>query len=180
MSRIGKKPVAVPGGVKVDVSGNKVAAKGPAGELAFAVHPAMQVVVEGAEVHVRRPDDKRSSRALHGLTRSLIQNMVSGVVKPFEKKLEIQGVGYNASLAGGKLTLQVGFANKIILDVPAGVKCEVPDPTHVIVKSSDKQACGQFAAEIRSVKPPEPYKGKGIRYQDEFVRRKAGKAFGSK
>lgn len=180
MSRIGKKPIAVPGGVKVEVSGKTVSATGPAGELTFSVHPAMQVDVEGAVIHVRRPDDKRSSRALHGLTRSLVHNMVTGVVKPFEKKLEIQGVGYNASLAGTKLTLQVGFANKVILEVPVGVKCEVPDPTHVIVKSADKQACGQFAAEIRAVRPPEPYKGKGIRYQDEFVRRKAGKAFGSK
>jgi large subunit ribosomal protein L6 len=167
-------------GVKVDVNGSSVSAKGPAGELALSVHPLMQVVVDGAVVTINRPDDKRSSRALHGLTRSLIQNMVSGVVKPFEKKLEIQGVGYNASLSGAKLTLQVGFANKIVLEVPEGVKCEVPDATHVIIKSSNKQACGQFAAEIRSVRPPEPYKGKGIRYQDEFVRRKAGKAFGSK
>jgi large subunit ribosomal protein L6 len=180
MSRIGKKPVSVPAGVKVEVTGGRVSVKGPAGELGITVHPAMQVSVSGAEVQVQRPDDKRSSRALHGLTRSLIQNMVAGVVKPFEKKLEIQGVGYNASLSGSKLTLQVGFANKIILEVPTGIKCEVPDPTHVIVKSADKQACGQFAAEIRAVRPPEPYKGKGIRYQDEFVRRKAGKAFGSK
>ncbi|MEY2727630.1 MAG: ribosomal protein [Planctomycetota bacterium] len=180
MSRIGKKPVAVPASVKVDVSGSRVSVKGPAGELGLSVHPAMTVAVDGSTVMVSRPDDKRSSRALHGLTRSLIQNMVDGVVKPFEKKLEITGVGYNASLAAGKLTLQVGFANRIVLVVPAGVKCEVPDPTHVIVKSCDKQACGQFAAEVRSVRPPEPYKGKGIRYQDEHVRRKAGKAFGSK
>ena len=180
MSRIGKKPVAIPAGVNVDVSGSNVSAKGPAGELSLAVHPLMQIVVEGAAVVVNRPDDKRSSRALHGLTRSLIQNMVSGVVKPFEKKLEIIGVGYNANLAGTKLTLQVGFANKIVLEVPPTVKCELPDATHVIVKSSDRQACGQFAADIRAVRPPEPYKGKGIRYQDEFVRRKSGKAFGSK
>jgi large subunit ribosomal protein L6 len=138
------------------------------------------VKLNGAAIEVLRPDDKRSNRALHGLTRSLVQNMVTGVTKPFEKQLEITGVGYNASLAGNKLTLQVGFANKIVLEVPAGVKCEVPDPTHVTVRSPDKQACGQFAAEIRGVRPPEPYKGKGIRYQNEFVRRKAGKAFGSK
>lgn len=180
MSRIGKKPVAIPGGVKVEVSGSRISAKGPAGELAFNMHPTMSVVVEGSTLNVGRPDDKRSSRALHGLTRSLIQNMVNGVVKPFEKKLEITGVGYNASLSGNKLTLQVGFANKIVLEVPAGTKCEVPDPTHVVVKSCDKQVCGQFAAEVRSVRPPEPYKGKGIKYQDEYVRRKAGKAFGSK
>jgi large subunit ribosomal protein L6 len=180
MSRIGKKPVAVPAGVKVEVAGTRVSAKGPSGELALSVHPAMAVAVDGGSVKISRPDDKRSNRALHGLTRSLIQNMVSGVVKPFEKKLEIIGVGYNASLSGSKLTLQVGFANKIVMEIPQGVKCEVPDATHVIVKSSDKQACGQFAAEIRAVRPPEPYKGKGIRYQDEFVRRKSGKAFGSK
>lgn len=180
MSRIGKKPVPVAAGVNVEISGNRISSKGPAGELSFEFHPTMQVAVDGANVVVTRPDDKRSSRALHGLTRSLIQNMINGVVKPFEKKLEIIGVGYNANLAGSKLTLQVGFANKIVLEVPAGVKCEVPDATHVIVKSSDRQACGQFAANIRAVRPPEPYKGKGIRYQDEFVRRKSGKAFGSK
>lgn len=180
MSRIGKKPVAVPGGVKVAVEGSKVTAKGPAGELFVNVHPAMSVAIEGSVINVTRPDDKRSSKALHGLTRSLIHNMVTGVVKPFEKKLEITGVGYNANLAGGKLTLQVGFANKVVLMVPDGTKCEVPDPTHVIVKSCDKQACGQFAAEVRAVRPPEPYKGKGIKYHDEQVRRKAGKAFGSK
>jgi large subunit ribosomal protein L6 len=180
MSRIGKKPIAVPASVKVEVAGGRVSVKGPAGELTLNVHPTMSVSFADAVISVSRPDDKRSSRALHGLTRSLIQNMVDGVVKPFEKKLEITGVGYNASLAGGKITLLVGFANKISLPVPAGVKCEVPDATHVIIKSCDKQACGQFAAEIRAVRPPEPYKGKGIRYQDEHVRRKAGKAFGSK
>ena len=180
MSRIGKKPVSIPSGVKVEISGARISSKGPAGDLSLGFHPLMQVAVQGNEVVVTRPDDKRSSRALHGLTRSLIQNMVNGVVKPFEKKLEIIGVGYNANLAGTKLTLQVGFANKIVLEVPPGVKCEVPDATHVIVKSVDRQACGQFAADIRAVRPPEPYKGKGIRYQDEFVRRKSGKAFGSK
>jgi large subunit ribosomal protein L6 len=180
MSRIGKKPVSVPSGVTVAVAGGRVSAKGPAGELFVDVHPTMSVSVDGATITVGRPDDKRSSKALHGLTRSLIHNMVTGVVKPFEKKLEITGVGYNASLAAGKLTLQVGFANKVVLVVPAGTKCEVPDPTHVVVKSCDKQACGQFAAEVRSVRPPEPYKGKGIKYHDEQVRRKAGKAFGSK
>jgi large subunit ribosomal protein L6 len=180
MSRIGKKPVSIPSGVKVEISGTRISSKGPAGELSLAFHPLMQVAVTGSEVVVTRPDDKRSNRALHGLTRSLIQNMVNGVVKPFEKKLEIIGVGYNANLAGSKLTLQVGFANKIVLNVPSDVKCEVPDATHVIVKSVDRQACGQFAANIRAVRPPEPYKGKGIRYQDEFVRRKSGKAFGSK
>lgn len=127
MSRIGKKPVSIPSGVKVEISGTQISSKGPAGELSFSFHPTMQVAVEGNNIVVTRPDDKRSSRALHGLTRSLVQNMVNGVVKPFEKKLEIIGVGYNANLAGGKLTLQVGFANKIVLEVPPTVKCEVPD-----------------------------------------------------
>lgn len=182
MSRIGKKPVGIPGGVTVNVDGDLVKARGPAGELSMKVHSKIRVAVDAAEsvVRVTRPDDKRESRALHGLTRALIQNMVSGVQKPFEKRLEIVGVGYNASLAGGKLTLQVGFANKIVLPVPEGVTCEVPDATHVVVKSPDRQACGQFAADIRAVRPPEPYKGKGVRFQGEFVRRKSGKAFGSK
>ncbi len=182
MSRIGKKPVSIPSGVKVDVQGSTVSARGAAGELAIQVHDKISVEVDAAAslVRVNRPDDKRESRALHGLTRALIQNLVNGVSKPFEKRLEIIGVGYNANLAGRKLTLQVGYANKIVLEVPAGVTCEVPDATHIVVKSSDRQACGQFAANIRAVRPPEPYKGKGVRYQGEFVRRKSGKAFGSK
>lgn len=182
MSRIGKKPVQIPAGVKVSVDGGVVNVKGPAGELNLVVHKKMSVAVDSAAnlLRVERPDDKRDSRALHGLTRALVQNMVNGVAKPFEKRLEIIGVGYNASLSGKKLTLQVGFANKIVLEVPAGVTCEVPDATHIVVKSADRQACGQFAANIRAVRPPEPYKGKGVRYQGEFVKRKSGKAFGSK
>lgn len=182
MSRIGKKPVQVPAGVKVEIRDGEIAVKGPAGDLKLQVHDKISVEYDAAAscVRVSRPDDKRDSRALHGLMRSLIQNMVSGVCKPFEKRLEIIGVGYNASLAAGKLTLQVGFANKIILQVPAGVVCEVPDATHIVVKSPDRHAVGQFAANIRAVRPPEPYKGKGVRYQGEFVRRKSGKAFGSK
>ena len=182
MSRIGKKPVVIPAGVTVSLEGEVLSVKGKAGDLSLKIHDRVNVaLVEGNSVIlVTRPDDKRDSRALHGLTRSLIQNMVTGVSTPFEKRLEIVGVGYNASLANGKLTLQVGFANKIVLDVPPGVTCEVPDATHVVVRSADKQAVGQFAADIRSVRPPEPYKGKGVRYQGEFVRRKSGKAFGSK
>ncbi|MCA9058204.1 MAG: 50S ribosomal protein L6 [Planctomycetaceae bacterium] len=180
MTRIGKKPVSIPAGVSVSVNGLAVSAKGPAGDLTLTVHPSMSVAVDGDTVIVSRPDDKRESRAPHGLTRSLIANMVNGVNQPFEKKLEIVGVGYNASLTGDKLVLQVGFANKIELTVPAGIKCEVPDATHIAVRGANKQVVGQFAADIRGVRPPEPYKGKGIRYQDEHVRRKAGKAFGSK
>lgn len=180
MSRIGKKPIAIPDKVEVKVDSGSVAVKGPKGDLSFTFHSSMIVEVDGGEVKVTRPDDSRQNRALHGLTRSLISNMVDGVTTPFEKKLEIVGVGYNAKLNGNKLALQVGFANTVVLEVPAGVVCELPDATHITVQSCDKQKCGEFAAVIRKVRPPEPYKGKGIRYSDEHVRRKAGKAFGAK
>lgn len=181
MSRIGKKPIPIPAGVTVTVADGKVSVKGKHGELSFVHHPRVSVTYDtGAkEIRVERPDDVRESRALHGLTRALVNNMVQGVDKPWEKKLEIVGVGYQASLSGKTLTLQVGFANAIKLSVPAGVTVEVPDNTHVNLKGADRQAVGQFAAEIRRVRPPEPYKGKGIKYIDERVRRKAGKAFGS-
>lgn len=182
MSRIGKKPVAFPAEVEISVSGQTLTVKGPKGELSLEAHPNMSLGISSDDrvATVTRPDDTRENRALHGLTRSLIQNMVDGVQKPFEKRLTIVGVGYNASLAGNKLSLQVGFANTVVLEVPAGVTCDVPAPTSVIVRSPDKQAVGQFAANVRRVRPPEPYKGKGIRYENEHVRRKAGKAFGSK
>lgn len=181
MSRIGKKPIPVPDGVEVTLDGNHVKVKGPGGDLSLECHPNMQLQydAEAKEVRVTRPDDQRQNRALHGLSRSLIANMVQGVKEPFEKRLEIVGVGYNATLNGKDLQLQVGFANTVTLPVPDIVACELPDATHIIVKSPDKQAVGQFAAEIRRVRPPEPYKGKGIRYQGEHVRRKAGKAFAS-
>ena len=179
MSRIGKKPVTVPDGVSVQVAENTITVKGKGGELSWEFHPNMQVEysAERKEVVIRRPDDQRQNRALHGLTRALIGNMVQGVVKPFEKRLEIQGVGYNAALKGKTLELQVGFANTIKLPVPPNVTVELPDATHVVVRSANKQAVGQFAAEVRRVRPPEPYKGKGVRYQGEHIRRKAGKAF---
>lgn len=182
MSRIGKKPVSFPADVTITLNGQEIGVKGPKGDLKLSVHPNISVEVDEGErqVQVKRPDDVRENRALHGLTRSLIQNMVDGVCKPFERRLTIVGVGYNASLAGNKLSLQVGFANTVVLEVPAGVEVEVPAPTSVIVRSADKQAVGQFAANVRQVRPPEPYKGKGIRYENEQVRRKAGKAFGSK
>lgn len=181
MSRIGKKPVPIPAGVTAKVDAGTVSVKGPQGELKFRFHPAMKVSVdEGAkQIVVARPDDERENKALHGLTRSLVNNMVAGVVKPFEKKLEIVGVGYQASVSGKTLNLQVGFANVVKLPIPAAVKVALPDNTHISLQSSDKQAVGQFAAEIRKVRPPEPYKGKGIRYEGEKVRRKAGKAFAS-
>ena len=182
MSRIGKKPVAIPQGVDISVDERVVKVKGPKGELSWEHHPNISVAfdADSREVRVTRPNDQRQNRALHGLTRSLINNMVSGVSTPFEKRLEIVGVGYNASLNGKTLQLQVGFANAVKLTVPDGVVCEVPDATHVVLRSADKQAVGQFAAEVRGVRPPEPYKGKGIRYQGEQVRRKAGKALAGK
>jgi large subunit ribosomal protein L6 len=182
MSKIGKKAVTVPDGVEITLSNGTIKTKGPAGELSFEYHPNMKVDFdsEAKELSVTRPNDERQNKALHGLTRSLINNMVVGVKDPFEKKLEINGVGYNAQLNGNKLRLQVGFANTIELTVPQGITCEVPQPTVVIVRGADKQVVGQFAAEIRRVRPPEPYKLKGIKYEGEYVRRKAGKAFGAK
>jgi len=179
MSRIGKKPIPVPDGVEVTLNGETVTVKGKNGELSLRCHPRMTVTYDESarEVVVTRPNDQRYSRELHGLTRSLINNMMAGVVTPFEKRLEIVGVGYNAHLVENTLRLSVGFANTVELPVPEGVTCELPDPTHIIVRSPDKQKVGQFAADIRAVRPPEPYKGKGVRYQDERVRRKAGKAF---
>jgi len=181
MSRIGKKPVVIPSGVTVQLAGSTLKVKGKHGELSLGCHPRVKVGVDDSskQVRVERPADDRESRALHGLTRALINNMVMGVATPWEKKLEIQGVGYQASVSGKTLTLQVGFANAVKLNIPSNVTCELPDNTHINLKSADRQAVGQFAAEIRNVRPPEPYKGKGIRYVDERVRRKAGKAFGS-
>jgi large subunit ribosomal protein L6 len=181
MSRIGKKPIPIESGVDVAIQDGTIAVKGKHGELSFSWHPNMTVEynADAREVCVTRPDDHRQNRALHGLTRSLINNMVVGVTTPFEKRLEIVGVGYNATIQDNILRLQVGYANTVELPIPDIVSCETTDPTHVVLKSADKHAVGQFAANIRAVRPPEPYKGKGIRYQDEHVRRKAGKAFAS-
>ena len=181
MSRIGKKPVPVPDSVEIRIDGQRVTVKGPQGELSLDCHPRMIVSYDEGErkVVVARPDDIRQNRALHGLTRSLINNMVIGVVTPFEKKLEIIGVGYNAIIEDGILNLSVGFANTVRLTIPQGVSCQTTDPTHIVLNSADKHAVGQFAANIRRVRPPEPYKGKGIRYLGEQIRRKAGKAFAS-
>lgn len=179
MSRIGTKPISVPGDVEVAFDDGTIRVKGKNGEMSFDFHPAMSVVydTETKEIRVSRPNDERQNRALHGLTRSLIYNMVQGATTHFEKRLEIVGVGYQAFLNGEVLELRVGFANVVELPVPQCVICELPDNTHVVLKSMDKQAVGQFAADIRAVRPPEPYKGKGIRYQGEHIRRKAGKAF---
>lgn len=176
MSRIGKKPVAIPKGVQVAVAGSEVKVEGPLGKLATRFRPEMKVAVNGSDVVVERSDDERTSRALHGLTRALIQNMISGVTKGYEKKLEVVGVGYLAAVQKGELQLRVGFANEVHLPIPAGLTVTCPDQTHIVVKGIDKQLVGQFAAEVRAVRKPEPYKGKGVRYDGEVVRRKAGKA----
>ncbi|MDB5350625.1 MAG: ribosomal protein bacterial type [Planctomycetota bacterium] len=183
MSRIGRKPVVVPANVKVSVVDSTIQVEGPKGKLAFSYRDGITVQYDeaGKQVLVKRADDERENRALHGLTRSLIANMVQGVTEGYTKKLEIVGVGYQAQLKkANTVALQVGFANQIVMEAPAGVSVAVPDATHVIITGADKQKVGQFAAEVRKVRPPEPYKGKGIRYEGEVVRRKSGKAFGSK
>jgi large subunit ribosomal protein L6 len=175
MSRIGKKPVAILDGVKVAVSQREITVEGKLGKLVWTHRPEIDVKVEGKEVVVTRSSDDRLPRALHGLTRAIIRNMVEGVSTGYEKKLEIQGVGYLAAIQKNELQLRVGFANEIHLPIPAGLTVTCPDQTHVVIKGTDRQKVGQFAAEVRAVRKPEPYKGKGIRYEGEQVRRKAGK-----
>ncbi|MBM4002663.1 MAG: 50S ribosomal protein L6 [Planctomycetes bacterium] len=178
MSRIGKKPVAVLDGVKVAVQGRSVSVEGPQGKLAWEHRPEVSVAYDekARQVIVTRNSDERQARALHGLTRSLIQNMVDGVKKGYEKRLEIIGVGYVASIQGKVLSLRVGYANEVKKPIPEGLKVTCPDQTHVVIQGCDKQMVGQFAAEVRAVRKPEPYKGKGVRYQGEYVKIKPGKA----
>jgi large subunit ribosomal protein L6 len=176
LSRIGREPIAIPDGVSVDVAGGLVTVKGPGGELTQRVNRDMSVSVDGGEIRVERPSDEREHRALHGLTRSLIANMVEGVTKGYEKRLEIQGVGYRAALKGSDLELQVGFSHPVTMPAPEGIEFEVPAPNRIVVKGIDKQLVGEIAANVRKVRKPEPYKGKGIRYEGEYVRKKAGKA----
>jgi large subunit ribosomal protein L6 len=183
MSRIGRKPVPVPASVKVSIADSTIEIQGPKGTLKFTHRPGIEVRFDQAarQILVSRQDDERLNRALHGLTRSLVANMVEGVTNGYTKRLEIVGVGYQAQLKkANTVALQVGYANQVVLEAPPGVSVTVPDATHVVISGPDKQAVGQFAAIVRDVRPPEPYKGKGIRYEGEFVRRKAGKAFGSK
>ena len=177
MSRIGKQPVPIPGGVKVNVTGTTIKVEGPKGRLEFAHHPNMKVASDGKAVTVTRPDDERQNRALHGLTRALINNMVTGVSKGYEKRLKIEGVGFQAAMRGAAVELTVGFANRIVHTPPAGITVAVPDPTTIVVSGADKQMVGQFTAEVRASRKPEPYKGKGVRYENETVRRKEGKSF---
>jgi large subunit ribosomal protein L6 len=181
MSRIGKQPVAIPGGVKVQVADGKVRVDGPKGKLEFEPHTAMLIKHDdkAKTIVISRPNDERSSRCLHGLTRTLIANMVEGVTKGYEKKLKIEGIGYQARMNKKSVVLTVGYANAVEMAPPDGVTVELPDPTTIVIKGADKQKVGQFAAEVRRVRKPEPYKGKGIRYENETVRRKEGKSFAS-
>jgi large subunit ribosomal protein L6 len=175
MSRIGRKPIPVPDSVTVEVAPGSVAVKGPKGELSQALSPEMTVEQDDGNVTVARPTDRAEHRALHGLTRSLIANMVEGVTNGYEKRLEIQGVGYRAALKGRSLELALGYSHPVAIEAPEGIDFEVPQPTEIIVRGIDKQLVGQVAADIRKRRPPEPYKGKGIRYRDEQVLRKVGK-----
>jgi large subunit ribosomal protein L6 len=179
MSRVGKQPVKVPAGVKIEIKNGVFHAKGPKGALEQAIHPDMVVAYDekGGVITVARPSDAKRHRALHGLTQRLVANVVTGVSAGFEKKLQIIGLGYNAKVQGAKLLLNVGFANTVELVVPKDLSVETPTITQINVRGCDKQRVGQFAADVRGIRPPEPYKGKGIRYEGEYVRRKAGKAF---
>jgi large subunit ribosomal protein L6 len=175
LSRIGKKPIELPAGVSVSIDPGRVMVNGPLGELTQQVPQRMKIEQGDGELTVTRPTERGDDRALHGLTRSLVANMVEGVTKGYERKLEIQGVGYRAALRGTSLELSVGFSHPVVIEPRQGISFEVPTPTEVIVKGIDKQQVGQTAAEVRRVRPPEPYKGKGIRYEGEYVRRKVGK-----
>jgi large subunit ribosomal protein L6 len=179
MSRIGKQPIEVPQGTDVTVNGQNVHVKGPKGELTFDAHADMTVTLEEGVVTVTRPSDEPQHRALHGLTRMLVANMIEGVVTGFSKTLEIQGVGYRALKKGSGIELNLGFSHTINYSAPDGVSLDLPDQTTIVVTGVDKQKVGQAAAEIRAFRPPEPYKGKGIRYKGEYVRRKAGKTAGA-
>src|SRR2546427_7339230 len=176
MSRIGKQPIAIPKGVQVSVEGSRVEVKGPRGSLAQTMHPDMLIVIEDATIRVQRPSDERLHRSLHGLTRTLVANMVEGVTNGFEKRLEIVGVGYRAVLRGSDLELALGFSHPVGFPAPPGIEFEVPAQNRIVVRGIDKQLVGETAAKIRKVRKPEPYKGKGIRYEGEYVRKKAGKA----
>lgn len=175
MSRIGRKPIPVPAGVEVSIAPGRVRVKGPLGELEQQVPQRIGIEEQDGELVVTRPTDRGPDRALHGLTRTLVANMVEGVTKGFEKRLEIQGVGYRANQKGEALEFALGFSHPVTVEPPAGISFELPQPTMVIVRGIDKQQVGQVAANIRSIRPPEPYKGKGIRYSGEQVRRKVGK-----
>ena len=176
MSRIGRNPIAVPAGVEVKVDGSTVTVKGPKGTLTRTVHSNMKVELDGAVVTVSRPDDSNLNKSLHGLTRTLIANMIEGVEKGYKKELEVNGVGYRVSVQGKDLVLNIGYSHNVVVPEIEGISIEVPSPNKIIISGPDKQKVGQFAAEVRGHRPPEPYKGKGIKYSDEVIRRKEGKA----
>lgn len=176
MSRIGKLPIAIPAGVDVAVDGNVVTVKGPLGTLTRTVNSIINVEVKDGQVIVTRPNDEKTARSLHGLTRTLIANMVTGVNTGYKKELEINGIGYRAAIEGTTLVMNIGYSHKVEMPAPEGIKVEVPAPNKIVISGPDKQKVGQFAAEVREKRPPEPYKGKGIKYVDEYIRRKEGKA----
>ena len=180
MSRIGRMPIAIPAGVTVEVNGNVVTAKGPKGELTKAMHPDMHIEVNGAEVVVTRPSENKLHKSLHGLTRTLVNNMIIGVNEGYKKELDVIGVGYRVAMENGKLVMNLGFSHQVIVEAVEGIKIEAPTPNKIIISGLDKQLVGQFAADVRKKRPPEPYKGKGIRYTGEVVRRKEGKTGGKK
>ena len=176
MSRIGRMPISIPAGVDVKIEeGNLVTVKGPKGTLQQQLHPAMTISQEGAQLHVTRPNDEKANRSLHGLTRTLLHNMVVGVTDGFKKELDVNGVGYRVAKEGGKLVMNLGFSHQVVMEESEGISIEVPNPNKIIISGTDKQRVGQFAAEVREKRPPEPYKGKGIKYADEVIRRKEGK-----
>ena len=176
MSRIGRAPIAVPAGVEIKIEDNNlVTVKGPKGTLTQQLHPAMTIKQDGAELHVTRPNDLKENRSLHGLTRTLLHNMVVGVTDGFKKTLDVNGVGYRVAKEGNKLVMNLGYSHQVIMEEVAGITIEVPSPNKIVIHGCDKQQVGQFAAEVREKRPPEPYKGKGIKYTDEVIRRKAGK-----
>ena len=176
MSRIGRMPISIPAGVDVKIeAGNLVTVKGPKGTLTQQLHPAMTITQEGEVIHVTRPNDAKENRSLHGLTRSLLHNMVVGVTEGFKKELDVNGVGYRVQKQGKNLVMNLGFSHQVVVSETEDIKIEVPAPNKIIILGADKQKVGQFAAEVREKRPPEPYKGKGIKYVDEVVRRKEGK-----
>jgi len=176
MSRIGRNPITVPAGVEVQIAdGNVVTVKGPKGTLTQNLAAAMTIAQEGNVITVTRPNDEKQNRALHGLTRTLLNNMIVGVTEGFKKELDVNGVGYRVAMEGGKLVMNIGYSHQVIMEAPAGITVETPNPNKIVVSGANKQVVGQFAAEVREKRPPEPYKGKGIKYTDEVIRRKEGK-----
>ena len=176
MSRIGLKPITIPAGVDVNVNGTTVTVKGPNGTLSMDAHPNMTVSIEGSEVIVSRPNDDKENRSLHGLTRTLIHNMIVGVTEGFKKNLEVNGVGYRVQMQGNNLVMNLGFSHQVTMEAPQGIKVECPSANAIVISGADKQMVGQFAAQVREKRPPEPYKGKGIKYAEEHIRRKEGKS----